>query len=403
MKQEKDPIEKYVSAYEEANDDEECKKKVANRLLKDELIEVAGENGLDVSKNQTKDEIAEKLIKPEVYNQIVSEREISQEVGEKKEGIEGELTPPEPPEVKTEVLEPLSDLISDSTLKGSEKVNELWIDGMKGIEENLEGVTEQNLEYWEELEDEWMEKATEFQEQIDELRERSVLPEDKTKELSVIWRNFFNKMMARVKKANQRTRERHESLTQLVEKHTEKARETFDEESESIDTGKLLGLWSDFSKDLGSELEKTLDNYRRDYEAVEETWKNFADKTEDLIDDLQESQEEQVEELYEMWNSNFEFVQDNVEKGFEDYMDAYEITREEFERHSRKVTESLFELAENVEENYSRLMESYQKTLDEGYSGMFSMANPLVPKKDEKELERLKERVEKLEKKIEED
>ncbi|MEF8873253.1 MAG: hypothetical protein V5A88_01135 [Candidatus Thermoplasmatota archaeon] len=409
MNEREEPIEKYVSVCKECDDPEKRKNKVTNALLKDEMMTIAERNGLEVKKSSTKDEIAEKLVKPEIYEDIVKEKEkLLEEKDEEKEPMEPDkLEEPRPlgPRLsEMDFLSPFSEILSEPAITGPKKINELWMEGVKSAEGNLEKITNDQLDYWENVEKEWMDRASEFQEQIEELRESSELPAEKTKELSVIWRNFYNKMAARLTKLGKETRRRQESLNKITERYRERAEESFTEGSDVRDFGKLFGLWSDFSEDLRREMKDAIEDYEMGYDEFIGTWDKFSQKIEDLLEELQEEQETQVEGLYEQWNSSFDQIKEYSQEGYQEYKETYETFWDQIEEQSTGLTEVAFEMAEEMEENYSNILEGYLETVNRGYENLFNMPGlSAYSTRKEKEVKDLKKRVKELEEQIEED
>ncbi len=391
---------KYVKTYEKTGDPQECKDKLCENFLKDEMLTLAESNGLEVNKNQTKKEIAEKLIDTEVYEEILGGLDKPKEKSKEKKETRHEIRH-EPPGFH-DLLNPLSEMISGSTLAGSKRLNELWLNSIEDIEDNLDDIVEHHMDHWKDIEKEWESRAKEFQDEVNELRESSALPQEKTKELSVIWRNVFNKMSARVKRLSRRTKERQDVFYDMVDKHVERARDTLEKShDEKTVPAKILALSSDFTKDLRREMKETVDAYQTDHREMVEIWENFAGKTENIIQELREDQEENIGDLYDIWNSNMEFVGDNIKTSSENYIELYESMVTDIEDQGRNITKTLFDISEKLEENYYDMLESYTKTLEDGYGDMFSMLS--LYGDGPKDINALKERGERLEEKLEED
>ncbi len=401
MKEKEKPIQKYLSVCEECQDTEKRKNEMDKALLKDELITIAEQNNVDVNKSSTKEEIAEKLVKPEVYKDIVEEKD---ELGTGKESGREKPERPEPELPDAEIFSPFQEIFSESVITGPQNIDKLWREGMEEVEDNLEEVTNSQIEYWENLEDEWTKRASEFQGGIEELRENSELPAEEVKDLAVIWRNFYNKMSARITKVSAQTRKRQKALSEIMEKYRERSSEAFTEESDLKDVGKIFGLWSDFSEDMRKEMEAAIEDFDIDYGDYTETWKKFSEKTENVLDELQKNQTTQIENLYEQWNSNFKQFRDQIERGYSEYENIYSNFWNEIENQSRNMTRIASEIAEEMEENYSNILESYIETVNRGYTTLFNM--PGLPdhiSEQEKTVEDLKKRVEELEEQIEGD
>lgn len=400
MNKKKKPIEKYISVCKECQDKEERKNKMNDALLKDEMITIAERNGLDVNTGLTKDEIAEKLVKPDIYEDIVKEKsEPELEREEKPERPEPEL-----PKTDTDILSPLREILSESVITGPKEINDLWIEGIEEVEENIERITNDQLDYWENIEEEWTKRASDFQEQIGKLREDSESSIEEAKELAVVWRNFYNKMSARMRKFGEQTRKRQEALSEITERYRERARETFTEESDVRDVGKLFALWSDFSEDIRKEMETAIEGHDIGYGDYVDIWEKFSDKTENILKGLQENQATQAEELYQQWNSNFKQMRHNIERGYSEYEKIYNTFWDEVEKQSSDMTEIASEIAEEMEENYSSILESYMETVKRGYNNLFNMPGFSTHiSRQEKKVEDLKKRVNELEEQIEED
>ncbi len=405
MNEKEAPIEKYVRVYDEAQDNEECKCNMVESMLKDEMLTLAERNGIEVSSASTKDEIAEKLVKPEIYEDIVEKKEerpsVKRETEERKRSDE----PQEEPEpIGMNFLSSISEIFSGPSVTGYRKTSELWLDGIQSTQENLKRVTDDQLDKWKKIENEWTERALDFQEQIDVVRKNSSLPAEETKELSVIWRNFYNKMAARMTRLGEQTREVQESLKEITEEYADRAEETLSEGTDPRDFGKLFGLWSDFSEDMRKEMKDSIEDYVADYEEFVETWDKFSKKTDDLLEDLQEEQEAQVEELYERWNSNFDQIEGYVREDYQKYKDSYESFLKQIEEQNTRLTEIAFEMAEEMEENYSNILEGYIETVNRGYENLFTMPGLSAYRtRKENDVKDLKERVKRLEEKMEED
>ncbi len=402
----KTPKEKYLEACRDTEELDERKERLKDKLLKDEMMDLANENNLEVNQNWTKDKIADKIIEPDVYKSIVGEKveeKQMEEIESKEEKIRQEVpikTLEKPVSESFDISSSISNMLQRSGLESYTSLDKMWGDISKTVEDNVKTITENNLDYWENIEDEWMKKAGEFQEQIDSLAEDSATPEQ-TKELSVMWRNFFNKMSARVGRTIRETRTRQESIMDMIEEYNKEAQDILSGETKTEDIGKMFALWSNMSKDLRKELEETIETVDRGYGDMMNTQERFSDKTREILEELQENQTKQVEDLYETWRSNFDYINDNMLQGFEEYRNAYETIEKEMRDQSTGLTKTMMNIAQGVGENYSKIVEDYMDSVRSSYERAISI--PLTPpdKRDE-EIKELKKRIEELEEKIEE-
>ncbi|MFO8109201.1 MAG: hypothetical protein R6U17_01565 [Thermoplasmata archaeon] len=380
----KELVEKYVDAFEKFDDDAQKKKEMVNCMLKDELLDFAQECGVEVESRWTKDEIAEKLIKPEIYDRFIGSEE-----EEPEEKVEVE--------VKTEEKgSPSFNLFPTPTQFSSSR--EAWESLSRSIEKNLERFTDGSVKHWETLEAEWASRADEFQNEIERIGGEGIPVED-YKEISVLWRNFFNKMTARFFKVSKVVRDRSEELTNIVEKYDEDARDIFSRGEFSMEhMGDLYSLWMDMTREIRDEVDRAGNDIASDYSNLTETWERFSEKTANALNELRERQGKQSDVLYKNWNRIFEDVNEEIYTGIKESRRWYEEIWNTIGDQNSTLMEAVLDGFKEMESNYVKLLRNSLDFIQSRYYRPLGMTGQ--PGTPTKEMENIRKRIEELEKKL---
>lgn len=395
MNEDKTPTEKYISVCngcDHPENREELKEHLLDSMLKKEMVQFAEDQKLDVNPNWTKDKIADEMVDPNLQNKLLEEVPIERpEKGETEEF--GRLAPESFTPGKREALRPFTQMFTEPLTRTYDSSSEMWKALTADVDENIRKFTDRYTGYWEDLESVWSDRAKEFQENINQLRESQVDVED-YKELSVVWRNFYNKMSARFLRISNSVKKRQGSLREKIDEYNERAQEVV-EEGEP-DMTELYGLWFDMANDIREEMFKIREDIETGQEELNETWTRFSKKTVEMLENMQDMRNEQVKNLFTAWKQNFEFMNDTLERGFEDYRKTLETF---WESPRERITEIMMETTKDLKDNYAALLENSINMMNRNYKNMFKRT---VPNVNTDELKDLKRRISNLEDKISE-
>ncbi len=367
--------ERYVKAYDSFGNETGIKNELTNNTLKNDMIEFARECGIEIDNRMTKDEIAEKLVSPEIYENISKRKEKEEE----------------PCTSVATSFKLLPSMHQHSSLSDARQTLS------KRVEDNVRTFINSNIERWESMEEESTSRAKEFQRQIENLEDEGIFVEE-YKEISVIWRNFFNKMTARLLKTSSNLRERNDRLMDIINKYDGDVRDTLGEgDFRTEDFGRFYTLWMEMTEDVREEVEKTGKDFVVDYDELSDTWEKYSEKIIRILNDFRDNRKEQGDELYKSWNRIFEDVNDQISRGIDDsrnwYQDVWNIV-------SEQSTVFLKPMIDGPDENYSTLLNNTPDIIWSSYNRTLSMSERNTGF-IRKEMDELRERLANMEKKLE--
>lgn len=377
-------MERYVEAFRSIDDEERLKSELASCMLKDEMLEFCKNNGVEVDNKWTKNEIAEKLISPEIFENITGKRE------KKEKEVKPTIDSPEEKTTSTAV---------EKDMLGTGSMYRSWRTLYRGIEDNLRRYLDGSMEHWKSMEEQWVSRAGDFQDQIEDLGGQGV-PLEEYKDISVLWRNFLNKMSARFFRTSSNLKELNENLADILEKYDKKVREEFDEEGIKIDdVGAYYSLWMEINREISEEVNKIGKSMSLDYEILSDTWERFSKKTRDMLDDYRNKQGKQSEDLYKSWNEIFSDINTQLYDGIGDSRDWYGEIWKNVGDQSTKFIDSMTQGFREMEENYSKILSGTFDVFRRAYTDPFGMNKP--SKSIESEMDELRKRIVELEEKLE--
>lgn len=389
MSNEKTPTDKYIEACRgcsDLNNTSELKEQIVDNMLKREMKNFADEQDVDINSNWTKERIAEELINPDIFENLLGREEQTSEKPIELEPFPQRPERPEPEISFTESIEKISE--SFESYSGPMKI---WNTILERMEDNINSFTQKNLDYIEQLEDNWTENARDFQDMIDNLQATDIPYEDQ-KEFSVIWRNFYNKMSARFIKISNEMRERQESISESIDEYNEEINEILS--GEKFDIVRMYRVWNELSEDIRKDIEKTNGILDFGQEELNETWDEFSKKTREILEEMNEKQNEQIQEIYNIWNSSFSDWNDNINQGFQQYQEIYDDLLTNLNKQGENISEIMVKTAKEFSKNYNNMLDDYVKLLQSNYM----VWNPVTNISDlDKDLKDLEKRISKLE------
>lgn len=387
--------ERYLEVFENIDDETERKKQVVECMLKNELLGFAQEHGIPVENRWTKGRIAEELINPDIYNKIVGMKD-SEENTEKEDHKDVKK------DERSETEEPGKKYPSFQMFPSMTRYGNLWDSWQslsRGVEDNLKRYTGRCTEHWERLEDEWVSRAKEFQKEIDGLGEEGIPPED-YKDMSVLWRNFLNKMTARFFRISSDLRERDDHLTNIINRYDEAVRDIFSEDEFKMENmGRLYSLSLDMTREIRDQIEKTGRDITDDFFHMSTTWEKFSIKTVNMLNELRKHQGRQTDGLYGSWNAIFKEINSQISGGIKQSRGWYDDIWKTVGEQGSTFLGSMGDVFKEVESNYTRLLRDSLDFMQSGHSRMINPDQHPAGGADD-ELENIRKRIEELEKKL---
>lgn len=370
-------IEKYKEAFEKNEDENGKKEEVVNCMLKNELLEFAEECGVEVESRWTKDEIAEKLISPEIYDRLIKSN-----AGDEPQKVEVKIG-------EKENIQPSKPFTAP---------REAWESLSRTMEGNLKNFTEKSVEHWDKLENEWMARADEFQKEIEKLGGQGVPTQD-YKEISVLWRNFYNKMTARFFRVSRSARERRESLMSILDRYNQGAGELLEKGEFRMDTmGNLYHLWLDMTGDIRDEFENAGSDIAGDFTELSKTWEKFSVKMVNNLNELRERQGEHSDALYQSWSRIFKDVNGQIYTGIKESRSWHEDTWKMIGEQSSNLMDHMMEGFKEMESSYGKFLRNSMEFMQSSYRRSLGLDDE--PRSAYEELDNIRKRIEELEKKL---
>ncbi len=365
----KELYERYMKVYEDSEDIIEDLKK---EFTKDEMKEIFDDLDFEFKDPQTKDVIAERMADEKFYEAVKKdEGEITIKFSKGKEETKEKLI---------STMNILEKLIQEE----SQNIQKFWKGLKKEADKGLKDIKSTHKKHWDEIENKWGIKSDKFQKKLDE----TGIPKEEVEELEEKWEQLLNEMNSGIKDIRGEMKRKREDIKEIIYEYIgESQRIIQDDEKDMRD---LYPLWFDMIKDIRDEVEKSKDVLKVEEAELLETWEELSTKVRKEVKDLAEEHQEEADELLKIWIS----ISGNMDKMLDQIPDKYYDMYSDFWKKTRIKRPDIKEKIIGLSEEYSELMKDPLKPIRSTYEKI------LRPSKDE--IEELKDRIAKLEEKLEE-
>lgn len=412
----KELYERYIGLYEKTEKDD-LVSGLKSEFTKDEMKEIFENLEFEFKESQNKDQIAERMADKGFHDRVKKETEADEEVeGEKERGesekIEikesenteetGEESELEGDAIEVEVASKTNDedIAKEkltSTLKTLEElvqeesilIKRFWKNLKKETDKGVKDITGVSKKYLDEIQDIWNIRTDKFQSDIDELKDTDI-PEEDLKELRDRWQKLVKQVNQHLDEISDEIDDKKKVIKEIVYEYIgESQRIMEDEEKEMRD---LYPLWFDMIGDIREELKSGRKNLEKKEEELLETWGRLSEKVRLEVMKLAEEHEEEAGELLNIWMSLKEDIDEKMEDLPKRYHDIYGKFWKDFGIKKRAP----------MKDKLMDMSEQYSDILQDSIKSIKSKYQRFVKPSKEDEIEKLKERIARLEEKLDE-
>ncbi|MBS3815986.1 MAG: hypothetical protein KGY76_00285 [Candidatus Thermoplasmatota archaeon] len=373
--------ERFLDRYEEDKSKEELQNDIKDEFLKDEMVDLVESAGIEVKSGWTKDDLSEKMASGD-FRENISAKKKGTGGAEEKSSIKDMLSP--------------SKLLMTFATGDSKDMENFWEELQKEVMKGFEDFEITPQRYWKDVEKEWKERSRKLQKKIEELAGEEI-PEEDVDELMNLWKGFVKEMNLQLGEIPIELKLRKDNILNTIKKHTNKSKKMIANPEE--DASELYTLWFDMLEEIREELEEARNFMEDREESIYELWEEFRkDFTEKLKDISTEYGGEEIENLEKFWDVLSEDFEAQLSEGFEEHDHLYEAFWKKMGKEKPKMLKKIEEFREETLEDYSGIVEKALDSFKETYEEM------VVPsrKKKEEEIKELKDRIDELEQKLEE-
>jgi len=371
--------ERYLEVYDEEEEDDKLMEEFKNEFLRDEMEELLESLDIEIESDWIKDDMAYKMLSTDFYERV---KEI---VGETPE--EGEKV-----EVKTEKGFTPTKVFGDFGIGTPSYIKKFWKEMQKEVDKNLSDLKISPEKYWIEIEKMWEEQSEVVKKNIEMLAKRE-LPEEDVEKLMSEWEDFTEEMNFHLREIPLEIELRRESISDIIEEHTEKSREIMADPEKKLRD--LYPLWFDLVKEVREELEDARNRLEDKEEALSDTWDEFSESITKELRELAEEHDE-AKKLFEKWDLISDKLDKKMAKIPEKHDDIYKEFWESLGRKRPGLAKKIEEFTELTEKEYMDRIENILEPIRSTYEKM------IKPKDEKEEIKELKDRIAELEKKLEE-
>ncbi len=375
---------RFISTYDEEKEEDGLKEALDDEFLKDEMLELLKDAGVEAKSTWTKNELAEKIISEDIQEEIEADEEEKSEVesGEEKGSMEDLFSP--------------SKLLMTFTSGDTADMEEFWEDLQEEVEKGFKDFRISPQKYWEDVEEMWKERTRKFQKNIDALEDTNI-PREEVEKLNELWKGFMKEMNLHLSEIPIELKLKKDNILDIIKDHSKKSRRMIANPNEDLKD--LYPLWFDMVEEIREELEDARTFMEDREEMVYETWDEFKEEFTEELTAMAVEHAGEMEGMEEMWSSISEEIEERLAKGFEEHDHLYEAFWKEMGKEKPEMLKKFEELREKIEEDYTGMIEKALDSVKEGYQDMLAPTR----KEKEEEIEELKERIEELEEKLEEE
>ncbi len=375
---------RFISTYDEEKEEDGLKEALDDEFLKDEMLALLKDAGVEAKSTWTKNELAEKIISEDIQEEIEADEEEKSEVesGEEKGSMEDLFSP--------------SKLLMTFTSGDTADMEEFWEDLQEEVEKGFKDFRISPQKYWEDVEEMWKERTRKFQKNIDALEDTNI-PREEVEKLNELWKGFMKEMNLHLSEIPIELKLKKDNILDIIKDHSKKSRRMIANPNEDLKD--LYPLWFDMVEEIREELEDARTFMEDREEMVYETWDEFKEEFTEELTAMAVEHAGEMEGMEEMWSSISEEIEERLAKGFEEHDHLYEAFWKEMGKEKPEMLKKFEELREKIEEDYTGMIEKALDSVKEGYQDMLAPTR----KEKEEEIEELKERIEELEEKLEEE
>lgn len=383
---------KFLDAVEDEEEDEKLIKDLEDEFLKDEMIALLKCADIEVKKNWTKYDIAEKMLSKDF-----------------KEKIKENFSPPEEEEdieikKRKDKIPLLDDFFSPSKLfmnfsKGEyDSIEGFWEDLQKEIKGGFEEFKFPPKRYWERVEKDWKKRVRKIEKNLEELSDTEI-PSEELDELTDLWKGFVKEMNLLLGEIPIELQLRKNKVLEIIKDHSEESKEIISEKER--DLKELYPLWFDMLEKTRGELEEARNYMENKEEEIYDHWEEFKEEFTLKMEKMAVEHADKMEDVERLWSSLSENFEKKLAEGFAEHDHLYKAFWEEMGREKPLVLKKFEEVREKIEKDYSQVVEQALESIKKGYEEMVSPAEEEIGK--EEEIAELKKRIEELEEKLEEE
>ncbi len=381
MEEDSGLYERYLEVYDEEKDEDEIKEGLKDEFLKDEMNDLLSSLDIDVQASWTKDDMADQMLSVDFYEVVKSRLERSMEEEEVEEKEE-------------EKEEPFSAdrLIGGLGMDTTKYIKKFWKDMQDEVDKNLGDFRISPEKYLMEVEKMWEEQSQMVKKNIERLA-RTELPDEDVDRLKEVWNEFSEEMSFHLQEIPIEIELRRESIKDIMEEHTKKSREIIGDTERKMSD--LYPLWFDMVNEIRNQLEEGRSRLEDKEEELYNTWDRFS---EELTEELTEMAEDnpKAERFLEKWELISGKLDEKISKMPDKHDHIYRDFWESLGREKPRLARKIEELTEMTEIDYMDRIEKALEPIRTTYEKMIESKQ-----KDEK-IKALEDRIEELEKKLEE-
>lgn len=375
---------RYLEAYDKKEDAEEIRDVLKDEFLKDEMEELLSSLDIDVQSNWTKDDMADQMLSIDFY-EVVKGR-----VGQYDEEEEPEIEEEE----EVDVFE-TADLLQGLTTDGGKYIKKFWEDMQKEVDESLGSFKISPEKYWMEVEDMWEEQSQVIKKNIERLA-KTELPDEDVDRLKGEWEKFSGEMDFHMKEIPLEIEIRRETLKDVIQEHTDRSREIIADQDKKI--SELYPLWFDMVKEIREELGEGRKSLEDKEEELYDTWDEFSENITVQLKKMAK-ENENAEKLLKKWSLISDKLDKKISKIPKKHDHIYRDFWKNLGKEKPQLAQRIEEFTELAEMEYMDKLEEFLEPIRSTYEKMFK---PGLTKKDEK-IKTLEQRIEELERKLEEE
>jgi len=372
--------ERYLEVYDEEEDDK-LMEKFKNEFLREEMEQLLENLEIEIKSDWVKDDMAYKMISTDFYERVkgkVGESSEEKEV-EVKKGQEESFAP--------------TKLFGDFSIGAPSYIKKFWREMQKEVDKNLKDFKISPEKYWVEIEKMWEEQSKVVKKNIEMLAKKE-LPEEDVEKLKSEWKDFTKEMNFHLKEIPLEIELKRESISDIIEEHTEESREIMADPDKTLRD--LYPLWFDMVKEVREELEDARNRLEDKEEALSDTWDEFSESISQELRELAEEHDE-AKKLVEKWSLISDKLDKKMSKIPEKHDDIYKEFWESVGRKKPKLAKKIEEFTKLTEEDYIDKIENVLEPIRSTYEKMMKNKE----KNEKEEIKELKKRISELEKKLE--
>lgn len=369
----KELYERYIKIYESSED---IIKDLQDELTKDEMKEIFEDLDFEFKDSQNKDKIAERMADEKFYEAVKEkseEGEITIKVSKGKE------------EQTKEKLVSTYHILEELFQEESYNILKFWQNLKTDMDKGFKDIKSTHKKHMEEIQEKWGIKSDEFQKELDE----TDIPKEDLEELERRWEELLVEINESLKVIKTEIKSKKEDIKEIIYEYIGDSQRIIQDEDK--DMKDLYPLWFDMIKDVREEVEKSKETIEMEEIKMLGTWDELSTTIHKELKNLAEEHQEEAGQLMEIWVS----ISEDMDKLLEQIPDKYYDIYGEFWKKVRIKKPDIKDKIKQLSKDYSELMKDPLKPIRATYK---KLAKP----SKEEEIQELKERIAKLEKKLEE-